>query len=148
MDTGQAAMPEESGWYFCVATSGFQLLESGLYVEVVNTPSTFHADTPAPSPRTPEKATTTLSPVISTEVSSDELHGSGDRFRIYKTFEGLAQTEVINFFIYIKICITKVFFACYGQIFTSNVSPTGRQLSPLSSVLYGIISGRRSVLAA
>ncbi len=99
MDTGQAAMPEESGWYFCVATSGFQLLESGLYVEVVNnppTPSTFHADTPAPSPRTPEKATTTLSPVISTEFSSaDELQGSGDRFRIYKTFEGLAQAEVI-----------------------------------------------------
>jgi hypothetical protein len=102
MDTGQSAMPEESGWYFCVATSGFQLLESSLYVEVVNsppTPSTFHADTPAPSPRTHEKATTTLSPVISTEFSSaDELQGSGDRFRIYKTFEGLAQTEVIRFF--------------------------------------------------
>ena len=29
-----------------------------------------------------------------------------------------------------------------------GVPPTGRQLPPLSSVLYGIISGRRSVLAA
>jgi hypothetical protein len=30
----------------------------------------------------------------------------------------------------------------------SSVATTGRQLPPLSSVLYGIISGRRSVLAA
>jgi hypothetical protein len=38
-------------------------------------------------------------------------------------------------------------FNCYSQWFWWVVA-TGRQLPPLSSVLYGIISKRRSVLAA
>jgi hypothetical protein len=39
--------------------------------------------------------------------------------------------------------------ACHAEsAVVSTTVGTGRQLPPLSSVLYGIISGRRSVLAA
>jgi hypothetical protein len=91
-------MPEESGWYFCVATSGSQVLESGLYVEVVN-----NRRLPLPPPAPPiakvETTTTTLGPDTDAAPVAD-LSSYGDRFLIYKTLEGIAQVEV--FFISIN----------------------------------------------
>ncbi len=88
----QAAMPEESGWYFCVATSGSQVLESGLYVEVVNN-RLLPLPPPAPPIAKVETTTTTLGPDTDAAPAAD-LSSYGDRFRIYKTLEGLAQVEV------------------------------------------------------
>jgi hypothetical protein len=81
-------MPEESGWYFCLATSGSQLLESGLYVEVVNNP-------PPPTQPPPPRPVMTTEITTTSAASAPEIYE--DRFKIYKTLEGLTLKEVIEY---------------------------------------------------
>ncbi len=56
---------------------------------------------------------------------------------------------IVLLVIYYMICIHVCTIQRIGcRVDAGRVGVTGRQLPPLSSVLYGIISGRRSVLAA
>ena len=89
----QSLMPEDSGWYWCVA-DGYQ---SGLFVDVIRTtPATQDTHTTIAS-------TTAQTPVSTPSIPPEELvtvplaQGSADQLSVYRRYDTRWSDHQVNF---------------------------------------------------